>query len=988
MNSKLRLLKLVKILCVLPLLVGLSGSAFAQHQITGTVTDAESGEALPGVSIIIQGTDSGVASGIDGAYELNAPSGDVTLVFTYIGYERQEIPVNGRNQIDVEMQSSAIMGDDVVVVGYGTQRKEDITSAVSRVTSEDFIQSSARDAGSLIQAKIPGLAVTTPSGDPTASTLIQLRGTTTLASSSEPLVLIDGIPGELNTVPPEQIESIDVLKDGSAAAIYGSRGSNGVVLITTKSRQGNLPNRIQYDGYVNTQTVHKAPDMLDAEGVREWQDEYPQLTDLGYDTNWLDVITRTPVSQNHNITFSGGSAQTNYTASLNYRDDQGLFIRSDNEQITGRFNLRHSMFDDQIVADLNAISRSQNYFTGADGGSFNTFAYRNSLTRNPTDRARDDEGNYVYRSGFEYENPLVLINEVNGENVERELRLNGTLTFNPMEQLSLRLLGSYNQWNETRGYAQTFRHVSAVEGGTEGYASRGSGTNEDKLLEFTGTYTDSFEAHDYTLLGGYSFQEVIEDDFFMQNYNFPTDAYGFNRMQSGNALPDGEATMNSYKESFKIIGFFSRLNYSYDNKYILMGSVRYEGNSKFGADNKWGVFPAVSAGWRISEESFMDNIDVISNLKIRAGFGVTGIAPENPYQSLPSLNYGARIFNNGQWVQGISPARNANPDLRWERKEEINMGLDFSLFDDRLSGSLDVYRRDTKDMLWDYDVPVPPNTFGSITANVGQMRNEGIELGLDYSVAQQQDFVWNTGITASTNRNELVTLSNELYETSNNYFDTGYTGAPVQLSTHRVRIGGPIGNFYGFESVDIDESGEWIVLSEDGSEIPIDEASLDDRRVLGNGIPDYYLGWNHNLRYKNIDMSVTMRGAFGHQILNFQRMFYENPNVTPENVLKSAFDDIYGKRRLTSDLNYVSYYVEDGDYWKLDNVTLGYTFDVSTLAFVENARVYVSGRNLVTITGYDGMDPEVDLSGLDPGNDSRDKYPTTRTFTLGVNLTF
>jgi TonB-linked SusC/RagA family outer membrane protein len=982
------LLQIKYLLITLFLLCFSAVNGWAQHTVTGTVTDASTSETLPGVNILVKGTDRGASTDASGVFQVNATSGSDTLVVSFVGYETQEVPINGRTEIDVTLQQGTLMGEDVVVVGYGTQREEDVTSAVSRVNADEFIQSSPRDAGSLIQAKIPGLAVTTPSGDPTQGTLIQLRGTTTLESSSQPLVLIDGVPGELNTVPPEEIASIDVLKDGSAAAIYGSRGSNGVVLITTKRREGDMPTRIQYDGYVNIQTIHKAPEMLDAEGVREWQDEYQQLNDLGYDTNWLDVITRNPVSQTHNITFSGGSAETNYTGSLNYRNTQGLFLRSDNEQITGRFNLRHSMYDDRLVADLNAISRSQNYFTGADGGSFNTFAYRNALTRNPTDRPRDDEGDYVYRSGFEYENPLVLINEVNGENIERELRLNGSLMFNPIEQLSLRLMGSFNQWNETRGFAETFKHVSAVEGGTEGYASRGTGTNEDKLLEFTGTFSDTYDAHDVTLLGGYSYQEEISEDYWMQNYNFPTDAYGYNRMQSGNALPEGEASMNSYKESYKLIGFFSRLNYSFDNRYILMGSLRYEGNSKFGADHKWGLFPAVSAGWRISEESFMNDVVFTSNLKIRAGFGVTGIAPNDPYRSLPSLNYGDRIYNNGEWVQGISPARNANPDLRWERKEELNIGLDFSLFEDRFSGNIDVYRRDTKDLLWNYDVPVPPNVFGSILANVGQMRNEGIEVGLDYDIVQENDFTWNMGITGSTNRNKLVTLSNELYETTNDFFDWGATGPPVQLSTHRVRIGGPIGNFYGYKSVDIDEEGQWIVLSEDGDEIPISQATLDDRHVLGNGIPDYYLGWNHNARYKNLDLSITMRGAFGHQILNFQRMFYENPNLTPENMLKSAFDDVYGKRRLSSDLNYVSYYVENGDYWKLDDITLGYTFDVASLEFLQNARVYFSGRNLVTLTGYKGMDPEVDISGLDPGNDPRDKYPTTRTFTLGVNLTF
>ncbi|MDR8393986.1 TonB-dependent receptor [Aliifodinibius sp. S!AR15-10] len=986
MNNYIR--TTLKLLVVLPFLLLWHLNSFAQHQVTGTVIDATDKTPLAGVNIVIRGTTLGTSTDENGEYSLNAGSETDTLMVSFVGYETQAIPINGRSQIDVELVSQTFEGEELVVVGYGTQRREDVTSAVTSVSSDEFIQSSPRDAASLIQSKVPGLSITAPSGDPTEGTNISLRGTTTLAASTDPLVIIDGIPGELNTVPPEDIESIDVLKDGSAAAIYGSRGSNGVILITTKSRQTDAPTRIQYDGYVNVQTIHKAPDMLDAEGVRQWIDEYQQLQDLGYDTDWLDVITRTPVSHTHNMSFSGGSAQTNYTASLNYRNLQGLFIRSDNEQITGRFNVRHSMLEDQLTADLNVITRSQNYFTGADGGSFNAFAYRNALTRNPTDRPRDDEGNYVYRSGFEYENPLVLINEVNGENVERELRLNGTLTYDPIEQLSIQLLGSFNQWNETRGYAETFKHVSAVEGGNEGFASRGTGTNEDKLLELTGTFNETLGDHVFTLLGGYSYQEVIEEDYWMQNYNFPTDAYGFNRMQSGNALPEGEASMNSFKESFKLIGFFSRLNYTFDNKYIVMGSLRYEGNSKFGADHKWGLFPAASVGWRISEEAFMSEVDFVSSLKIRAGFGVTGIAPSDAYLSLPSLQFGDRIYNNGEWVQGVSPARNANPDLRWERKEEINLGVDFSLFDDRLSGNLDIYRRDTKDMLWDYDVPVPPNVFGSIRANVGQMRNEGIELGLQYEIVRGNEFTWITNVTGSTNQNELVTLSNELYETSNDFFYTGYTQPPIQLPTHRVEIGGAIGNFYGFKSVDVSDDGKWIVEDKDGNPVSQTNASLDDRHVLGNGIPDYNLGWNHSVRYKNFDLSVTMRGAFGHQILNYQRMFYENPTLTPENVLESAFEPVFGKTRLNTGLAYVSYYVEDGDYWKLDNATLGYTFDVTTLGFVQNARVYFSGSNLLTITGYKGMDPEVDISGLDPGNDPRDKYPTTRTFTLGVNLTF
>lgn len=961
----------------------------AQHSVSGTVVDSVNEEPIPGVNIMIEGTTTGTSTDSNGNYDLVAPSPQDTLVFSYIGFQTQQVPINDRSTINISLNPQAYQVDDVVVIGYGTQRMEDVTSAVSSISSDEFIQSSPRDAASLIQAKIPGLAITTPSGDPTEGTNISLRGTTTLKASSNPLILIDGVPGDLNTVPPDEIESIDVLKDGSAAAIYGSRGSNGVILITTKNRTTEQSSRIQYDGYVNMQKIANKPGMLDAAGVRQYEDEYDNLEDLGYNTDWIDVITRTPVSHRHNLSFSAGDQQTNYTASVNYQNTQGLFLNSDNEVVTGRFNVRHSMFEDKLTANLNTIVRSQNYFTGDDdGSSFNELAYRNALTRNPTDRPRDDEGNYVYRPGFEYDNPLVLIEEVNGENVNRELRLNGTLSFDPIEQLNFEVLGSYNQRNQTRGYSETLQHISAVKGNNDAYASRGTGTFEDQLMELSGTYNEDFANHAVTLLGGYSWQQVVEEDYSMQNYNFPTDAYGYNRMQSGDALSEGAAAMNSFKSSYTLIGYFSRLNYNYDDRYLVMGSIRYEGNSKFGADNKWGWFPAVSAGWRLSQENFMDEVNFITDLKLRAGYGVTGIAPENPYLSLPSLNYGDRVYNNGTWTQTVSPARNANPDLRWERKEEINVGIDFAMFSERLSGKVDVYRRTTNDMLWDYDVPVPPNVFPSITANVGTMRNEGIEVGLDYQILQNSNLTWNTSVIGSTNRNKLISLSNELYETTNDFFYAGNTGPPIQLSTHRVDIGGPIGNFYGYKSVDITDEGTFVVLNAAGEEVELDQASLDDRYVLGNGIPDYNLGWSHSVRYKNIDLNVTMRGAFGHQILNFQRMFYENPNLAPENVLASSFDDIYGKRTLDSGLGYVSYYVEDGDYWKIDNITLGYTFGVGTLNYIQNARLYLSGDNLFTFTGYKGMDPEVNTSGLIPGNDPRDKYPTTRTFTFGVNLTF
>jgi TonB-linked SusC/RagA family outer membrane protein len=697
------------------------------------------------------------------------------------------------------------------------------------------------------------------------------------------------------------------------------------------------------------------------------------------------------MSWNQNVSIAGGAENTNYLGSLTYENMQGIFKRSDDKKLTGRINVGHTMFDGKLHADLNLLNRVENSFFGPD---FN-YAWRQTLIRNPTDRVMDENGNWQERGTYFYTNPLGLINEQNGEAETRNLRMHGTLTLKPVDHLSLSLMAGTERETTQRGTATTFRHVNTTQSGQNGTAYRDDGSNVDKTLEFTGTYNNAFaDDHDVTLLGGYSYQEVVDDGFWASNYDFPTDLFGDNQLGSGNALSEGKAGMGSDKSSYKVIGFFSRLNYSWRNRFLLMGSVRYEGNSRFGADHKWGVFPAISAGWRLSEEGFLKDHKNINDLKLRAGWGVTGIAPRNSYLSLTSYEYGDKFLYDGTWVQGLSPSRNPNPDLRWERKDEINLGLDYSLFNYRLSGSVDVYRRDTKDMLYNYSVPVPPYLYGNMLANVGQMRNEGIEASLTYDVIRRPDFRWTTSANWSTNRNKLVKLSNDVFQ-AGDWFTAGYTGEPIQLSTHRVDVGGPIGNFYGFESVDIDDDGKWIVLDSAGNRISIDDVNENDRRILGNGLPKHYVGWNNTVQWKGFDLNVNMRGAFGFQILNFQRMFYENPTILQYNMLESAFDPVYGKRTVNYDLAYVSYYIENGDYWKIDNVTLGYTFDQNQLPLVSNvvssARLYVSGRNLLTLTGYKGLDPEVTTrgqDGLSPGNDYRDKYPTTLTFTLGLNVTF
>ena len=439
-----------------------------------------------------------------------------------------------------------------------------------------------------------------------------------------------------------------------------------------------------------------------------------------------------------------------------------------------------------------------------------------------------------------------------------------------------------------------------------------------------------------------------------------------------------------------MISYFGRVNYSFDGRYLASVSVRHEGSSKFGANHKWGTFPAFSLAWNIKEEAFMQDIQPLSTLKIRGGFGITGTEPGRSYMSLNTLNFGTYAYCDGKWIQSIRPSSNPNPDLRWEKKEEINIGLDFGFFDEQITGSIDFYNRDTKDLLWNYDVPSPPYLYANMDGNGGSIRNRGFELSIQATPVRTKDFQWTTNANYSTNKNKLLSLSNDMF-ISTSYADAGQAGNPIMHSTHRLEEGKPIGNFYGYKTIDIDDDGHWVIEGEDGNPKPIALAVASDKQVIGNGLPKHYVNWNNAFTYKNWDLAITMRGAFGFQIINSPEMFFGLPVVLQSgwNVMEKAFDNVYGKRPLATDqsLDYVSYYIENGNYWKIDNLTFGYTFYPKT-EWMENLRIYGSISNLAVITGYNGIDPEVNISGLAPGQDDRARYPAARTFTLGVSLKF
>ncbi len=967
----------------------------SSYEVRGSVKDYR-GDPLPGVSIVVKGTNTGVITDLNGDFTIRVSGKESILVFSYIGFLTQEIPVKNQKNIDVVLAEEIQAFDEIVVIGYGTQRKGDVTSSVASVRPDDFVKGAVKDVGQLIQGKVAGLSITNPSGDPTAGTEIRLRGTNTIGGANQdPLILVDGIPGSLSTVAPEDVESVDILKDGSAAAIYGTRGTNGVILITTKKAKGTKINSVEYNGYISTSHISREPDMLSANEFREM---YPDQ-DFGANTNWLDEITRTPFTHVHNLSFQGGNSTTNYIANINYSSRQGIMLKSNREGFQGRTEITHRMFNDKLQIRIGILGKKiQNASTGS-GGSFNGYTYRQATLRNPTEPIKNEDGSWYERiNKFEYENPVARLEECYGNVKNTEIQFNGNVIYTPTEELTFTGIMSYNRRNRNHGYSETKNHISALRDGRDGWSSVGANTRMEKLAEITAQYSKNYNSgHKFSVLGGYSYNETDFEDMYFANYGFQDDYFGgWHNIGIGSALKEGKASGSSSKSTTNLIGFFGRGTYSFKEKYLFMASLRYEGASQlWGTDNKWGAFPSVSLGWRITEESFMKNQTIFDDIKLRVGYGVTGSQIRDPFLGIAMLNYGSYAYVDGKWVQTIVPSSNANPDLRWEEKKETNIGLDFVALKGRLSGSIDYYVRNVDGLLYEYNVPVPPNLYPKTWANGGEMRNSGIEILLSGIPFMNKDFEWNTSVTFSTNSNKLKSLDGSVFKSDLDYFNAGidqveYSGQVTY--SHRVEVGEKIGNFHGFKVVDVDDEGKWIYLDRDGKRVGYDDFnhSAEDKQVIGNGIPKYYAGWNNNLRYKNFDLSITMRGAFGFQILNGARMNYENTkNSRVENRLKSVTHNVFGKVPLSKEVEpeYNSYYIEDGDYWKIDNITLGYTFG-KVGKYIKSIRLYGSVLNALTITGYDGVDPEVSTAGLTPGYDRRDSYPSIRSFTFGVGVKF
>ena len=981
--------------------------------VKGVVTDAK-GEPIIGATVVEKGTQNATVTDIDGNYSLNVSNRNATLVVSYIGFLSQEVKAG--NNVTLEEDNALL--NEVVVIGYGTQRKGDITSAVASVKAEDFNAGKIGDAAELVKGKIAGLTVVNASGDPKAGSSIRLRGITTLVGSLTPLILVDGIEGDLNTVAPENIASIDVLKDASAAAIYGTRGANGVILITTKSGKRDTPVQVSYNGYASFSKWSKKLEFMDTHDViyGKTAQEY-----LGYDTDWLAGVTRKAgFKHNHDLNISGGTKNATYSANISYAKEEGLIRETSNENFKMQMDYTQYIWNDIVKFNFNALVTRQKYTNDNLNGYSHTNPYRQALIHNPSEPVYNEDGSYYENfNKLQYYNPVALINEAFGDTRIRFSQLVGNVTVEPIKGWKTNLMIS---WGETAATSEDWTsplHQSLVREGWNGAANKSEGNSVSKNLELTSRYDAQWGEHRFNGIVGYSYLFNENDGFNAGNQDFSTTAFKWNNLGNGTFINDKDhhAWMGSYKNDSKLVGFFGRISYGYADKYNALVSIRHEGSSKFGANHKWATFPSVSLGWNIMNESFMEGTrSWLDILRLRVGYGVTGITPGDNYlaQNIYKFaDYGDVLSMDGKWIKTLEVAQNPNPDLKWEVSKEWNFGLDYGFLNNRIHGTLDVYVKTTNDLLFWYNVPMPPNLYSSTLVNVGDMRNTGIELMIEAIPVQTKDFEWTTTLTASHNKNKLLKLSNDLYETDN-FLEVGGISDPISTETHCMEVGKPLGDFWGLKFVGYDKDGFALVEASDGNggwtvkQFNANLNNLENRQRLGSGTPKVILGWGNTFRYKDFDLSMQFTSQLGYKILNASRCFYENNSIA-YNRLKTAadlhpainpdgtpyIDPETGKQKMVTlsqsmGQGFWSDHLENGDFLKLSNITLGYTFTPKGALsnFIKKARIYANATNLFCITGYTGIDPEVDNYFMAPGIDDRDKYPVTRNYTVGLSLNF
>ena len=962
-------------------------------QITGTVLEASTDFPIIGASVVEVGTTNGVITDFDGNFVLNVAEG-AQIQISYVGFAAQTLAA--KDGMVVKLAEDTYMLQEVVAVGYGSQTKKEITGSVASVKADDFNKGAFNSAEGLLQGKVAGLTMSKDGGgDPTNRGFsVQIRGAGSLTGSTTPLYIIDGVPGaSMNNINPNDIESMDVLKDGSAAAIYGTRANAGVIIITTKKgKEGKT--QVEYTGSVSTANtagrinLFGRDEFLAAGGV-----------DYRYETDWYKEITRVPVSTEHNIALSGGMKNVDYRASLNYKLNQGLAKKSEFQEIMARASVNQSALNNLLEFNYNAsYSKTNSSWVSHD-------AYQQAMKFNPTMPvySTPDDPNYVKYGGYYqnfdksgFSNPVAMIMQTTDDGGDQTFLGSIRATLKPVAGLRISAFGSYQYWNRSTG--KYLPSNSVAGNGMCGQASKSNDFNTTRMFEATAQYTNEIHNNAFTVLVGYAYQDFVSESLSASNTMYPTDDFLYNNLGLGeglNNLSNGGSKdgigMGSWKEEWKLASAFARINYNYDQKYYLNASIRAEGSSKFGANNRWGYFPAVSASWLITNEDFMRSQEVVEDLKLRAGYGVTGNMPGDCYPWIGRMNKNEDYAYFGDskvatWSLSTVP----NPNLKWETKHEVNVGIDFSFLKGRLTGAVDYYNRTTRDLLYWYAVDASKYEAGSMLLNLGSLQNQGVELALTGLAVDRKNFTWNLGLTMAHNKNKVLSLGNDEFIFPEADKQRGGVGdGSVGWTSQKFQIleeGQSVGNFYGYKFSRIGEDGTFYGWDSNGLEKKFSQLKGKDKVILGNALPIVTWGLSSSMSFFNVDFSFNIRGAIGGHLLNTKRLAYgNNSSLASGNMIVSPDNGITPPKVMTD------YYLESGTFAKLGDVTIGYTFKLNdeVKKYLTNARIYITGQNLATISSYSGIDPEaVNMSGLEPGVEGVTYYPIPRTFMLGVNLAF
>lgn len=963
------------------------------QKVKGIVVD-EKGEVIIGATIQVIDSQERTVTNIDGEFTIPVSSNG-HLAVSYIGYETQKIAIGKQKQLRIVLKEENTVLNEVVVVGYGTMKRKEMTSAISHVSAKDLNQISSLDASMLLQGKVSSVSVSnTALANPNSTGSIQIRGISSRNASLSPLIVIDGIPGgDLTNINPADIESIDVLKDGAASAIYGTRGSNGVVLVNLK--KGTKDGRIHttYSTSVTFNKVKNELDIMNAEQYRAYCIPSNPLNDLGASTDWFDEITRLGVTHMHTLTLSGGTARTNYRLTADYRNAEGVDLRSDRREYGARASINHTTKDGLFTFSANISPRdikrqvAANVFTGA-------------IQNNPTVPVYDSKeknGYYRFPSGSGLYNIVERLKEEQDDTEIDILEWNASAgvnllpLFNPKNPdmvLKSQITVSQYKVDKLIGTFTPSTYGPNVNAGIDGKAKRSFAKSSNTNLEWITNFSTRIKNHQIRAMVGYSYMYGVSQGFDAENWNFDSDALGYNNLGAGlYASIEGKTMMESSKSDHKLISFFGRVNYDWKERYMLTFSLRHEGSSRFGKNHKWGNFPAFSLGWRISDEKFMDSISWIDDLKIRYDYGLTGNQEIGNYKSLATYKAFGWYQYNGNSFHVWGPSKNVNSELRWEQGRNQNIGLDFSLFKNKISGSLNYYIRKQEDLLGSYNVPTPPNLYSTIYANVGTLRNTGFEFDITANLIKMKDFTWNMTAVGATNNNKFVSFSNDIYK-GQSYYSTCEMANPNNPGyLQRIEEGQRIGNYFTYRYAGVDKEGDWMVYNKEGKAIPIAEATEDDKSITGNGLPKFTGSMTHNFVYKNFDLTIALRGACGFDIFNVHDFYYGLQSGTT-NLLTTAFSK---NAHIKKGINILSdYFIEPGDYLKIDNITLGYTLDIKK-KYIDRIRVFGTANNLYTFTKFSGVDPSTyQVNGLTPGTfgGNANYYPSAFQFILGLQVNF